>query len=269
MILDVDSKAICLDDYIISVKSQQLYSIDPEVWRLSSYADIAGILQGESQPVYIYVGDYQEKRCYVVELDQVIGEKHLLPLRSQMSVLSELLYQLASRALQLLTWYKQHQFCGQCGRQTTNHKAELALTCTSCDNIFYPRISPCIMVLISRGDQFLLARHCRQSDDLYSTLAGFVEAGETLEHAVHREVFEEVGVKIKNICYSSSQSWPHPHQLMVGYFAEYDAGDIQVDGIEIADAQWFYYDDLPTIPAEETLSGQLIRDFIETVKSRQ
>jgi NAD+ diphosphatase len=217
------------------------------------------------------VGIYNQRACYAIDLSPEsfdhINPDHFLSLRSQMPCLSDVEYQLASRSFQLLTWYKQHQFCGQCGSQTSAHTSELALACTSCNLIFYPRISPCIMVLITRGDKFLLAHHYRQPNDMYSTLAGFVEAGENLEHAIHREVFEEVGIKVKNIRYSSSQSWPFPHQLMIGYFAEYDSGDIKIDDVEIQDAQWFSHDNLPTIPAPMTLSGQLIRDFISTIKT--
>jgi NAD+ diphosphatase len=215
------------------------------------------------------VGEYEERACYTIDLAHEsfdhINPDHFLSLRSQMPRLSEIEYLLASRSLQLLTWHKQHQFCGQCGSQTTNHTGELALTCSACNIIFYPRISPCIMVLITRGDKCLLAHHFRQAGDMYSTLAGFVEAGENLEHAIDREVFEEVGLKIKNIRYSASQSWPFPHQLMVGYFAEYDSGDILIDDVEIEDAQWFSHDNLPAIPAAMTLSGQLIRDFVKSV----
>lgn len=216
------------------------------------------------------MGEYKQRACYAIDLShksfEHINPDHFLSLRTQMPRLSEIEYQVASRAFQLITWRQQHQFCGQCGSQTTHHADELALTCVPCNLIFYPRISPCIMVLITREDKFLLAHHYRQAGDMYSTLAGFVEAGENLEHAIRREVFEEVGLKIKNIRYSSSQSWPYPHQLMVGYFAEYDSGDIQVDDVEIEDAQWFSHDNLPTIPPAMTLSGQLIRDFINSIK---
>lgn len=264
MNLVVDSRLIGSDDYIIGVRDQRLYAIDTQQWRLSHAIEITGSTQ--AYPVYIYIGEFQKKRCYVVELDETIDDQYLVSLRSQMPQLSDVEYQLASRSMQLITWYKQHQFCGQCGRKTSSHRGELALTCDPCSLVFYPRISPCIMVLISRGDQCLLAHHTRQSGDLYSTLAGFVEAGETLEHAVHREVLEEVGIKIKNLRYFSSQSWPYPHQLMVGYFAEYESGEIQTDDIEIEDAQWFSEENLPTIPPEVTLSGQLIREFFGTVK---
>ena len=93
---------------------------------------------------------------------------------------------------------------------------------------------------------------------MYSTLAGFVESGETLENAVHREVFEEVGVKVKNLRYFGSQPWPFPHSLMCGFLADYDSGDIKIQEREIVDAQWFGFDDMPNIPPVFSIAGQLI-----------
>ena len=105
----------------------------------------------------------------------------------------------------------------------------------------------------------LLARGVRHKDpDMYSTLAGFVESGETLEQAVHREVFEEVGITVKNIRYFDSQPWPFPHSLMVGFVAEYAAGDICIDEREIVDAKWFEFTRLPKTPPKESIAGRLI-----------
>jgi NAD+ diphosphatase len=105
-----------------------------------------------------------------------------------------------------------------------------------------------------------------QSRQMYSTLAGFVESGETLEEAVHREVFEEVGVKVTNLRYFGSQPWPFPHSLMVGFLADYAEGEIVVDGHEIIDAKWFSVDALPNIPPKLSIAGQLIQQTIEEIK---
>jgi NAD+ diphosphatase len=101
---------------------------------------------------------------------------------------------------------------------------------------------------------------------MFSTLAGFVESGETLEQAVHREVFEEVGIKVKNLRYFSSQPWPFPHSLMVGFLADYDSGEINVDGHEILEAHWYPFDDLPNIPPHFSIAGQLIAQSIKDIK---
>nr|MBX2808720.1 NAD(+) diphosphatase [Cellvibrionaceae bacterium] len=144
-----------------------------------------------------------------------------------------------------------------------NYTADGALYCDACDLTFYPRISPCVMCLIVRDDYCLLAHHHRHRAGMYSTLAGFVEAGESLEDTLVREVKEEVGIGVNNIRYFASQSWPLPHQLMVGYFADYDQGEIVEDGEEIVDAQWFHYTKLPATPPNSTLSGQLIAEFVK------
>lgn len=117
-----------------------------------------------------------------------------------------------------------------------------------------------MMVLIKRGDELLLARHAAYAQARYTALAGFVEAGENIEEAIHREVFEEVGLRVKDLQYFGSQSWPFPHSLMIAYTAEYDGGELRIQEDELADAQWFGPDDeLPDIPSVESVAGRLIR----------
>jgi NAD+ diphosphatase len=138
---------------------------------------------------------------------------------------------------------------------------EMAMHCHTCQHRSYPRVSPCIIVAIRRDNQILLAQGERQKESgFFSILAGFVESGETLEQAVHREVFEEVGIKVKNVEYFSSQPWPFPHSLMVGYIAEHDSGDIVVDGKEIIEADWFNIDNLPIVPPKFSIAGRLIEE---------
>ena len=250
-------------DYIILVKEERLYASIAQNWRPLQFKDIPKEIGYSLQTSsFIFVDNINNQRCYVVEYQEMLDEVYLSSLRSHMHAISDFEYQLASRSLQLMTWYKQHQFCGQCGRRTQFDVTEKALSCAPCNLTYYPRISPCMMCLIVRGEECLLARHGRHPEGFYATLAGFVEAGESLEQTVHREVFEEVGLKVKNLSYFSSQSWPFPHQLMVGYFAEYDSGDIDIDNEEIVDAQWFHYSNLPIRPNAESLSGQLIDAFI-------
>lgn len=216
--------------------------------------------------LYLPVQISAQKNVYVIELVSLPEAYQPATLRSLIHLLSYEQYQLASRAVQLITWSKQHRYCGQCGQPTSADKKELALVCAQCELHYYPRISPCMMCLIVRGDECLLAHHHRQPEGMYSTLAGFVEAGESLESTVHREVMEEVGLKVKNLRYFSSQSWPFPHQLMVGYFVDYDSGEIKLEDEEIADAQWFRYDQLPMVPSLTTLSGKLIEAFVNSRK---
>ncbi len=121
-----------------------------------------------------------------------------------------------------------------------------------------PRISPAVMVLISRGDELLLARSPRFRAGVFSALAGFVEAGETLEQCAGREVFEEVGIEIANLRYVRSQFWPFPDSLMVAFFADYAGGTIKPDPVEIEDAKWFSRSALPALPEPVSIARQLI-----------
>lgn len=183
-------------------------------------------------------------------------------LRSQLEVLSAPAFQLAGRALQIARWFYDHRFCGRCGKPTTQDVFDFARVCEPCSLRFYPRISPCMIVLVTRGDEILLAHHHRASRVMYTTLAGFIEAGEGVEECIRREVKEEVGVQLGKLDYFQSQSWPFPGQLMLGFFAEYEAGDIVIDPTEIIDAKWFRYDELPQVPATATVAGQLIAHYV-------
>ena len=133
--------------------------------------------------------------------------------------------------------------------------------------MFYPRLSPSIIVCVNRGEEILLAKNAQARGNFYSTLAGFVEPGESIEETVHREVFEEVGIRVTNLKYFGSQSWPFPNSLMLGFHAEYESGDLVLQDEEISDAQWFHYTDLPNRPAMVSISGWLINDFIKRAGS--
>ncbi|TYL48724.1 NAD(+) diphosphatase [Marinomonas sp. IMCC 4694] len=177
-------------------------------------------------------------------------------------------YLLLSRAHQLSTWDRDHQFCGRCGAaMREKHTKEHTKICPSCTLRHYPRISPCIIVSIRKGNEILLARGLHAPKGKFSNIAGFVEAGETLEQAVAREIREEVGLEVTNIRYVDSQPWSFPHQLMVGFFADYDSGEITPAPGEIDEADWYPIDDLPHTPNLATISGQLIHRHIEHISA--
>jgi len=164
----------------------------------------------------------------------------------------------ASRAAQIIEWDRTHQFCGRCGTPTVIRGEERARSCPSCRLRVYPRINPAVMVLVTRGAEVLLARKPSSPKNRFSALAGFVEAGESLEETVARETLEEVGVHVKNIRYFGSQSWPFPNSLMIAFTAEYAGGEMRPDGVEIEEARWFAPDQLPTIPEGISISRWLI-----------
>jgi NAD+ diphosphatase len=208
----------------------------------------------------LLAGEWQGLPCYTAELDDIPDSipGELMPVRSLFSLVDPKAVSLTARAILLLDWQKNHRYCGKCGTPTTRKPGEFSMMCSACGLVSYPRISPAVMVLISRGDELLLARGHRFKPGVFSALAGFVEAGETLEQCAVREVREEVGIEITNLRYFGSQSWPFPDSLMVAFFADYAGGTIQPDPSEIEDAGWFSRDALPALPEPMSLAWQMI-----------
>ncbi|ATB70007.1 NAD(+) diphosphatase [Sulfurospirillum diekertiae] len=173
------------------------------------------------------------------------------------------LYAMLARAKQLAHWLYDNQYCGRCGDPIGYSPKFSALTCKTCGFTIFPRLSPACIVLITRGDEILLARSPYFTSGMYSLLAGFVEAGESVEDAVHREIYEEVGIRVKNLRYFGSQPWPFPHSLMIGFFAEYESGELRLQPEEIEDAKWFTKDHLPQLPKLATISGIMINAWLK------
>jgi NAD+ diphosphatase len=219
-----------------------------------------------------FLGYWRDQPCYVLEIDEV---EQVDPMQYQRGNLyhilgrvDEQLFALAGRASQILDWVRDHQFCGRCGSEMQLDEQERAMRCAPCSIINYPRIAPCIIALVTRGEHLLLARNANFPRPMYSTLAGFIEAGENVEETLVREVREEVGVEVSGLRYFQSQSWPFPNQLMLGFFANYSGGDIVCDPREIADAQWFHYSELPMIPPPSSVAGQLIRHYVNSLSQK-
>lgn len=173
----------------------------------------------------------------------------------------------AGKANQVLDWYLTHRYCGACGEPTVPHATQRAVHCLVCDRHYFPRINPCVIVLVVSGRRMLLARHARYKGKLYSCLAGFIEVGENAEETIHREIMEEVGVEVDNIRYIKSQSWPFPSQLMLGFWADYKGGEVTPDMDEIEEACWFDIEELPERPnAGISVAGELIDRYIRHVR---
>ena len=213
-----------------------------------------------------YLGHRNATACYAVE----VPSDTALPADWQYSGDRELFGRvpdeelaIAALAIQIMDFDRTTQFCGQCGAGTRQLRTERAKFCSDCNQITYPRLSPAIIVLVEKEDQILLARSPRFPPDLHSVIAGFVEPGEMLEHAVHRELREEVGITVKNIRYFGSEPWPFPHSLMIGFVADYAGGEITIDNNEIISAGWFSRDNLPTIPSPLSISRALIDCWVE------
>ena len=206
------------------------------------------------------VGQWQGLSCYAADVAQLPGIPfgEATPLRAIFQLGGPELFALAGRASQLLDWQSHHRFCGRCASVNVMKSGENALQCPGCGLVVYPRISPAVMVLVRHGDKLLLARSPHFKPGVFSALAGFVEAGETLEECARREVREEVGIEIANLRYFDSQPWPFPNSLMVAFFADYAAGTITPDPREIEAADWFSLDALPLLPEPISISRRLI-----------
>jgi NAD+ diphosphatase len=218
---------------------------------------------GEGTPLYL--GDLDGRPCYALRLDGGESPAGLSPshLRALYGRIDDPTWAVAGRAFQLLEWERTSRFCGHCGTATVDAPGERAKRCPSCGLQLFPRLSPAVIVLVERDGQMLLAQGQRFRGSIYSCLAGFVEPGETLEQAVAREVGEEVGLTVRDVRYFSSQPWPFPHQIMIGFTATADPGELRLDPEEIVDAGWFSPDGpLPELPGKLSIARRLIDAYL-------
>lgn len=221
----------------------------------------------------LYLGRWQDTPCFALIYPPDIElppDSRLLTsgLRSQLGQVDDELFSLAGRAQQLAHWHEFHRYCGRCGCETQSQLHERVLACTHCGALYYPRIAPCVIGIVVRDQRCLLAHNAHFPDGLFSVIAGFIEPGETAEQTLIREIREETGIEVGHLEYICSQPWPFPSQLMLGFVAHYKSGEIQVDGVEITEADWFSLDALPQVPPPLTISGKLIDIFRQRVYSQ-
>ena len=252
--------------FIIFKDRKVLYDLDQKTFLFnSSYLkfenysfELIGIGKKDGMNIYsVDISDHHflfEEQGYLSIVEYEI--RHLF------SMLSPYDLSLLGRANQLMHWIKSNKHCGYCGSIKTFSESEEALFCKCNNTMIYPTISPCVLALIYKENKILLARNALFPVGLFSALAGFIEVSETAEECVQREVFEEVSLKVKNVKYFGSQSWPFPSQLMLAYVCEYESGEINVDGKEIVEADWYDMDNLPNTPPNSTLSGTLINSYV-------
>ena len=216
---------------------------------------------GEVALRILYLGTLNGIQCWGAELPKEADAPPGMSwsgLRTLFSVLDDAHFALAGRALQIVDWDRNHQFCGRCGSRTEPHREERVRVCPVCKLSAYPRVAPAVMALVHRGDEVLLARSPHFPPGMYSALAGFVEPGESLEQCLAREVAEEVGVTVARPRYVASQSWPFPHSLMIAFSCEWVSGEIRRQESEIEEAKWFKVLQLPKLPSKISIARRLI-----------
>lgn len=166
------------------------------------------------------------------------------------------------RAKNILEWLKNTKYCSSCSKELKFHSKLSALECPSCKKTYFPRIEPCIIIAVHNNQgKVLLARHANRNTSMHACIAGFLEAGESAEQACRREIFEETGLRIKNLVYRGSQSWPFPDQLMLGFTAEYESGELKLQKEEISDAAWFDPENCPDSPPPGSIAYKLIHNL--------
>ena len=255
------------EDFVFIFNRHEIILLDGKT--IPQWADLVDYMQ-EERSIYCFAASCNHQYL-IIEDDLVLESNQFrkVPFKQAFSLLTEDVFALAKQASHLIHWRKTHIYCGACGGINVDKKDEQALVCSACNQITYPRISPSIIVLIHDGPRLLLARSPHFPPGIYSAIAGFVEPGETLEQTVHREIMEEVGVRVHNLQYFASQPWPFPDTLMIGFMAEYLDGEIKIDQQEIEDAQWFSLDELPIFSSKASISRHLIDAYVEKYTKKQ
>lgn len=212
----------------------------------------------ENPDISLNLGRIDGIPCQAARYDKVPAGWLEVSVRDYLAIARDDAFKIVNAASQLLYWLSTQNFCSRCGTGLEFDNRDRCLLCLQCQYRSYPKISPCVIVAIYRDSRILLAQSHRHRNNMFSCLAGFIECGESAEEAIVREVKEEVGIEVTNIRYIGSQAWPFPHQLMLGYVAEYKAGEIVREDAELRAAEWFPADQLPLIPPPQTIARQLI-----------
>ncbi|MDL0430530.1 NAD(+) diphosphatase [Marinobacter sp. TBZ242] len=258
------TKAPGEDDLVLTISGDAV--LKPDTGWLHEWKPVSPFAASGTDAVY--VGQWNNRNVYVAEADAeaLPGKPEPVPLRDALLMMEDAPADMLGTAFQVYQWWRDHRFCGRCGGVTGLHRLERAKWCEACSIPWYPRVAPCVIVVIRRNDHMLLARSSRVKRHFFSLIAGFVEPGESIEAAVAREVKEETALDVSNIRYQASQPWPFPHQLMLGFFADYAGGDLVLQEDEIAEADWYRPGELPPVPPSTTIAGRLIDAMVREIR---
>lgn len=250
------------DIYFLFYNDELLVKSEDNKAIIPSIQDLDNLKLNNTQ----YVGSINGQNCFCGELknnDFIPINMYFSKLKALTHHLSEDMFWIGGRAIQIVNFNNDYKYCGRCGTLTQKVEGEKSKKCPKCGLVNYPRISPAIIVAVVKEGKLLLAHNNQSPVDLYSVVSGFVEVGETFEECVVREVREETGITVKNIKYFGNQPWPFPNSLMIGFTAEYVNGEIQVDGKEIGHANWYSSTEMPRTPDSISIAKNLIDWFTE------
>jgi NAD+ diphosphatase len=189
----------------------------------------------------------------------------IVPIRAFLNQAVTTLQNKIMRAYHWLNWDSHSRFCGKCGSALRSQFDKLEKQCATCNMTLFPKASPAVMVLLHRKNELLLARSPHFQPGVYSAIAGFVEIGESAEEAARRETFEELGLKMGDLHYFASQTWPFPDSFMMAFTSTDPEGELIIDKMEIEDAKWFNVRNLPTLPTAVSISRRLIENTIKNI----
>ena len=224
---------------------------------------VGGIAWGEKPLQYIF---RLQKRNYYLFMGDGVAFGHYTeePVRTLRQLQSKEVCFAVMTAWHLYCWYRNNRFCGCCGTATVHDEKERMLRCPGCSNMIFPKISPAVIIAVTDGDKLLLSKYAGRAYTRYALLAGYTEIGETLEQTVHREVMEEVGLKVKNLRYYKSQPWGVDGNVLMGFFCDLDGdGTVHLDENELAMADWYDRHSLPAKDDGISLTREMIRIFSE------
>ena len=269
------------EKYYFIFKERELLLINNQVPLIKDFNEIN--IDEKDIANCIHIGEFYSKDCFAVELVEDFDKENYIKSEKDIGFfdlyfvfdINEETYLIAGRAIQIIDWENNHQYCGRCGTKTVTSDVENAKVCPNCGFTSFTRICPAIITTIIKKDfndldtegnpinKVLMAKHSYHNTHRYTLIAGFLEAGESVEEGVQREVMEEVGIEVEDIQYFGSQSWPFPNSLMIGCICKYKSGEIKVDDNEILKAKWFKKEDIPKPPSDISIFSRLIKNFKE------
>ena len=255
------------EDFVLYIKKSKtlLRKVDEENHKIPKFSDFPEDKELLKESAYYLFAIDGNHYYYVTEMPRYDSDVYELCSTAAYRKMHPMYQAFAGiTATQIHRFKESRKYCGRCGHLMENSKTERALVCPECGQTEYPKISPAVIVAISDGDRLLMSRYRVNNNPYrgYALIAGFVEIGESFEETIHREVMEEVGLKVKNIRYYKSQPWGFDQNLLLGYFCELDGErDIVLDTGELATAEWVHYSDVPEDPEGLSLTREMMSVF--------